>query len=194
MPSGGILADAPARLAGERVDQMVASPLGLRGPWRPSRRYDRRRPRLLISLWLHLSILLLLVTVRYANHEEELPPPATVAMVFEGGSPNGPSLPNPRLAVPAPTAPPAPPPAPEAAPQAVAPPVVPPTPPAPAEPAPPAQVASPPVPLPPTPAPPPPLPPVAMAVPRPVLPLPPLRQPPATQPRPAAPHPAPPRE
>ena len=46
---------------------------------------------LLISLWLHLTLLLLLVvTVHYDRREEELPPPSTVAMVFEGGKPEGP--------------------------------------------------------------------------------------------------------
>ena len=79
-------------------------------PWHMSRRRARRiGPVLLISLWLHLTLLLLLVvTVPYDRREEALPPPSTVAMVFEGGKPEGPALPNPQPNVAAPTEPPAP--------------------------------------------------------------------------------------
>ena len=40
---------------------------------------------LLVSLWLHLTlILLMVVTVRYDRVEEELPPPSTVAASRDG--------------------------------------------------------------------------------------------------------------
>ncbi len=79
------------------MDQAVVSDFvaGQR-PWRTSRRRGRRLgPVLAISLWLHLTLLLLLmVTVHYASPmEEDLPPPSTVAMVFEGGQPQGPAVP-----------------------------------------------------------------------------------------------------
>ena len=65
---------------------------------------------LLVSLWLHLTlILLMVVTVRYDRVEEELPPPSTVAMVFEGGTPEGPALPHPQPNVTTPSEPPTPP-------------------------------------------------------------------------------------
>ncbi len=85
----------------------------------------------LISLLLHLFVLLLLtVIVRRGAPPEALPPPA-VAMVFETGATNGPSVPHPsetqelpKPAQPQPTPPEPPPPAPPA-------PVAPPTPPTP---------------------------------------------------------------
>ena len=164
----------------------------MRLPWRTSRDRGSRLGRiLLVSLWLHLSLLLLfLVSVRYNHPEEMLPPPATVAMVFEGGRPEGPTAPNPHPFIesrPAPPVPESPPPAPAPAPQAVAPPL-PPLPSAPAEPIPPPP-APPPEPAPASPAPPPP--PVAMAVPLPAPP--PLRAPPpvSPQPRPEPPRAAP---
>lgn len=186
------------------MDQVVALPLARQRPWRLSRRGGRRLGKVLVlSLWLHLTVLLLFImTVHYQHREEELPPPSTVSMVFEGGKPEGPALPNPQLNV-APTAPPSPPPAPSPAPapeQRAAPA------PAPAPPAPPV-AAAPPAPAPPTPTtaeplplpPPPPAanaevpvlkpPPLAMVVPRPQVPrpLPPLTAPPAVAPRPSRP-------
>ena len=117
---------------------------------------------LLVSLWLHLTlILLMVVTVRYDRVEEELPPPSTVAMVFEGGTPEGPALPHPQPNVTTPSEPPTPPQVaiqpPPPAPQAVPAPVQPPALPAPQPP--PVAVEIPP------PRPPPPL---AMVIPRPV--------------------------
>ena len=75
------------------MDVPVAGRIALPHPWRVSRRSRRRLGRVVvISLWLHLTLLLLLlVTVHYERPEEELPPPATVAMVFEGGKPEGPA-------------------------------------------------------------------------------------------------------
>jgi len=173
-------------------------------PWVISRRRGRRLgPVLLISLYLHLTLLLLVaVKVHFDRPEEELPPPSTVAMVFEGGQPEGPALPHPQPNVVAPTQPPAPPPAPQAA-IAPAPPIPP------AAPAPPPQVAIAPPPAPqlapvPAPLPEPPIPPhppsrtaeetpparppsLAMAIPRPVPPAPRPRQPaPAAPARPDA--------
>ena len=58
-------------------------------PWRTSVRRRRKLGRVtIISLWLHLTVLaLFVVAVHYAPPmEEELPPPSTVAMVFEGGA------------------------------------------------------------------------------------------------------------
>lgn len=196
------------------MDQaVVADIVAGQRPWRVSLRRGRRLgPVLLISLWLHLTLLLLcLVTVRFERPEEELPPPSTVAMVFEGGQPQGPAVPKQQLLVPAPTSPPASPPAPPTPPRATAEaPPLPPTPPAPAPQAPtpvpavPAPAAPPPVPqpgpqanteVPPPPAPsppaptelplpPPPPPKLAMVVPRPVLPTPRPEQRPTAPPRP----------
>jgi protein TonB len=198
VPSGRVLAGSQAGLKGEAhtekaVDQIVTTRVDVPGPWRTSRRRRRRLgPVIVISLWLHLTVLLLLlVSVRYERREEELPPPSTVAMVFEGGKPEGPALPKPLLEIPAPVSPPAPPPAPVPVPRATVEPPKAPSPPQVAEPAP---VPTPPLPLPPIPVPapppPPPLPPVALAVPRPVLPPP--RTPPAPSPsqRPSAPAPS----
>jgi protein TonB len=152
-------------------------------PWRISHRRGRRLgPVLVISLWLHLTfLLLLLVTVRYEHIEEELPPPSTVAMVFEGGQKQGPAVPERQSVIPAPTSPPKAPPAPEPPPPSTAEstPVAPPT-----EPAPPVVAATP---APPTPSPPaaealplpPPPPPLAMVVPRPPSPAPRPTQPPS---------------
>ena len=113
MPSGRILAVTQANLTDEAqaeadVDQIVVARVDVPGPWRISRRRRRRLgPVVVISLWLHLTLLLLLlVSVRYERAEEELPPPATVAMVFEGGKPEGPALPKPQLELPAPVSPP----------------------------------------------------------------------------------------
>ena len=157
----------------------------LRLPWRISRRGRSRLSRVaLISLWLHLSLLALaILTVRYEHpREEELPPPAEIAMVFQGGRPEGPTVPNPRPEVglppqpaPAPT-PPAPAPAPPVA-------AVPPPP----APAPAPRAAAPPLPTPPVPAPPPQSQ-IAMAIPRPVLPP---RPAPLRPPERPAPFPAP---
>jgi TonB family protein len=174
------------------VDQIVVARVDVPGPWRISRRRRRRLgPVIVISLWLHLTVLLLLfATVRYERAQEELPPPSTVAMVFEGGKPEGPALPKPQLEIPAPASPPAPPPAPVPAPRATVEPPRAPSPPKVAEPAP---VPTPPLPLPPAvmPAPPPPpLPPVAMAVPRPVFPQPRTAPTPTPSQRPAAPAPS----
>jgi periplasmic protein TonB len=135
-------------------------------------------------------LLLLFATVRYERAGEELPPPATVALVFEGGKPEGPALPKPQLEIPAPASPPAPPPAPVPVPRATVEPPRAPSPPKVAEPAP---VPTPPLPLPPAvvPAPPPPpLPPVAMAVPRPLPPPPRTAPAPTPSQRPAAPAPS----
>ncbi len=157
-----------------------------------SRRHGSRLgPVLVISLWLHLTLLLLLlVTVRYERPEEELPPPATVAMVFEGGKPEGPALPKPPLEIPAPASPPAPPPAPEPVPRDTAElPAVPPSVPSPPKVAEPAAVPAPPAVSPPAPVPAPPPPPMAMAVPRPALPPPRAAPPSSPSPRPVAPAP-----
>lgn len=184
------------RRSEEDVDQALVSDFvaGQR-PWRISRRHDRRLgPVLAISLWLHLTLLLLLmVTVHYApTEEEELPPPSTVAMVFEGGQPQGPAVPKQQLLAPSAPSPAAPSPVPQTSPRAITQP--PPAPPAPT-PAPPVASASP-APAPRLPAPqpppqanteeplplPPPPPPLAMVMPRPALP---------PMPRPAQPAPAP---
>ena len=127
------------------LDQAVIAVTDIRSPWHVSRRGTRQLgPVLLISLWLHLSLLLsLLVTFRYERHEEELPPPATVAMVFDGGSPQGPALPNSRPDVVAPTQQPPPAPVPQV--QAVpSPPALPPQPEPPPAPAPDVALAPPP--------------------------------------------------
>lgn len=191
------------------MDQTAVAFVEAQRPWRVSRRGPRRFSRVaFISLWLHLTLLaLLLVTVRYKHQEEMLPPPSTVSMVFEGGSPNGPALPNPKpTTTPAPqAAPPVPqPPAPQAA---VTPPPPPPTPqtalalptppPSPQPPTPQAQTQPAPSPTPPPPPPPatateelplpPPPPPLAMVVPRPALPPSRPVQPPSATPRPTAP-------
>ena len=86
------------------MDQAIIPIAGVQRPWHMSHRRARRiGPVLLISLWLHLTLLLLLVvTVHYDHREEDLPPPSTVAMVFEGGKPEGPALPNPQPNVAAP--------------------------------------------------------------------------------------------
>jgi TonB family protein len=162
------------------MDVPVVGRIALPHPWRVSRQSRRRLGRVVvISLWLHLTLLLLLlVTVHYERPEEELPPPATVAMVFEGGKPEGPAVPKPEI--PAPASPPAPPPTPQPEPRTTVEPPAVPLPPKVAEPAP---VPAPPSPSLPTPTPPPP-PPVAMAVPRPALPPPP-RPVPSPSPRPA---------
>ena len=127
---------------------------------------------LLVSLWLHLTlILLMVVTVRYDRVEEELPPPSTVAMVFEGGTPEGPALPHPQPNVTTPSeppTPPTPPPAPTPPPQVA----IQPPPPAPQAAPAPVQPPAPPAPQPPPVAveipPPRPPPPLAMVIPRPV--------------------------
>ena len=54
----------------------------------------RRRSRLdrmvVASLWLHLTLLLFaIVSVQYERPKEGLPPPSTVAMVFENGNAPG---------------------------------------------------------------------------------------------------------
>jgi TonB family protein len=161
------------------LDQAIAIPIAdVPSPWHMSRRRARRiGPVLLISLWLHLTLLLLLVvTVHYDHREEELPPASTVAMVFEGGKPEGPALPNSQPDVAVPTEPPAPAPEPQVAPSpqvALAP----------QAPAPQAAPIPAPVPAPPAPSPPPaataeipaprPPPPLAMVIPRPPAPTPP---------------------
>ena len=161
------------------MDQALTTiPVETRLPWRISRHGGSRLGTiLLVSLWLHLSLLLMfLLTVRYDHPEEMLPPPATVAMVFEGGRPEGPTVPHPNPfieSLPTPPVPESPPPAP--APQAVAPP-------APAEPIPLPLPPPPPAAAPAVPAPPPP--PIAMVVPQPSLRLPPPVPP---QPRPEPP-------
>ena len=153
------------------LDQAITIPVTeVRRPWLGSRRRARRLgPVLVISLWLHLTLLLfMLVTVKFERQaEEELPPPSEVAMVFEGGTPKGPALPNPKPNVAAPSQQAAPPPAP----------------PAPASPPPPLPAPAPPA-LSPLPKP---VPPLAMVVPRPPS--------PARPAAPAAPKapPAPPR-
>ena len=155
------------------MDQVVATlPRETRLPWRISRRGRSRLSRIaLVSLWLHLTLLLLaILTVHYEHPPEEwLPPPAEVAMVFQGGRPEGPTTPNPK-----PFTEPVPQPAPA------------PTPPSPA-PAP--QAEAPPLPTPPVPTPPP-QPQIAMAIPRPP-PLPPVPQPARPAPQRPAPFPAP---
>jgi periplasmic protein TonB len=170
------------------LDQVIATlPRDTRLPWRISRRGRSRISRIaLISLWLHLSLLLFaILTVHYEHPEEQwLPPPAEVAMVFEGGRPEGPTAPNPQPYItPAPQPAPAPsPPAPAPAPQAA---TVPPPP------TPTPQAEAPPLPTPPVPTPPP-QPQIAMSIPRPP-PLPPAPRPEAVRPpvqRPA-PFPAP---
>ena len=189
----------PARtgLAGSGLDQAIVT-AGVEQPWLKSRDRSSRLWRVLaVSFWLHLTILLLLCAKQRFEgpEEEELPPPSTVAMVFEGGTHEGPALPNPKPFVATPTAPPAPAPTPQAA----APP--PPQPP----PAPRSQVTvAPPPPMPeaappaaPLPIPPPPPPPavtaevpaprppprLAMVVPRPPAPVPrPERTPPTMAP------------
>jgi periplasmic protein TonB len=150
----------------------------------------------LASLWLHLTLLLLLVvSVEYQHPTEGLPPPSTVAMVFENGNSQGapqvapqivpgppvdlPPVPTPRPTPRAAAVPP--PPTPEAVPMPVPPPVprtVPPEtiplPRVPSVPSPPAPVANGEIPPPPPPAPPVPRqaerPALAMVVPRPPLP------------------------
>lgn len=165
------------------MDQTV--PLtGLQRPWQlPAPRRRRMGTVLLISLWLHLTVLLLLVVTIEQRGSEGLPPPSTVDLVFESGDQDKPPTEQ-QLAVPS-----APPPAPSAS-QAQAVPVPPVPPPAPAvelpppTPPPPVAVAPQPAPLPTPPTPPaeagelplpPPLPPVAM--------LPRLTPPPAPTPQ-----------
>ena len=193
------------------MDQLVAPYPAEQRPWRLSRRGGRRLgPVLVISLWLHLTLLLLLVlTVRYDGQEEALPPPSTVAMVFEGGRPDGPAQPRPEAELPAPIPLPAPPPPPAPPIAAQAPPRPPtpaPTPPAaveiplppmpPPEPAPQTTAEAPPIPTepsPPIPLPPPPAPAPPVAAPRPTPAAPPPRmamvvpRPPPPTPRPAQP-------
>jgi periplasmic protein TonB len=183
------------------LDQTAVAFVEAQRPWRVSRRGPGRFGRVaFISLWLHLTLLaLLLVTVHYNHQEEMLPPPSTVSMVFEGGSPKGPALPNSRPYMT---------PAPEAAPPVPQPPVpqaaVPPPPPPPAPqtalappPTPPPQTQAQPAPSPTPPPPPtttaelplpPPPPPLAMVVPRPALPPSRPVQPPSATPRPTAPN------
>jgi len=151
----------------------------MRLPWRVSRRGRPRLSRIaLISLWLHLSLLLLaILTVHYEHPPEEwLPPPAEVAMVFQGGRPEGPTVPNPK-----PFTEPAPQPAPAPAPPVPAP--APPIASVPPPPAPAPQAAAPPLPTPPVPTPPP-QPQIAMAIPRPLPPPRPAPQRPAPFPAP----------
>ena len=78
------------------MDQAVIALTDVRIPWRASRRRARRlAPVLLISLWLHLTLLaFILVTVRYDRPKEGLPPPSTVSMLFDG-QPDTPSAPTP---------------------------------------------------------------------------------------------------
>ena len=74
----------------------------------PRRRRSRSRWAILISLLFHGAIaILLLVTVKRQETAEQLPPPAAVTMLFEGGRKNGPTLPNPDLQA-SPATPPAP--------------------------------------------------------------------------------------
>ncbi|HTB45063.1 MAG TPA: TonB family protein [Acetobacteraceae bacterium] len=158
----------------------------------PERQPRRLGPLLTASLALHLSILILLllgIERRYPLHEA--PPPADIAMVFEGHSPErnsgpNPLLPNPKQPgspAPAPSTPPVPPIPATPPPLAALPPPPPPAPPAPAE----AQIAPPTPALVPTPAPAPtPTPPaVALLTPR-AVPVPPLPQAEPTPRRPAA--------
>lgn len=153
----------------------------------PERQPRPLGPLLTASLALHLSILILLligIERRYPLREE--PPPADIAMVFEGHSPERNSGPNPLQ--PNPTQPGSPPPTPSVPPVPPAPPPVlalpPPPPPAP-PPSPAEAQATPSAPAP-TPAPPTPTPPaVAVLTPRPV-PVPALPQATPTPPRPAA--------
>lgn len=178
------------------MDQAAVAFVKAQRPWRVSNRRGSRIGRVaVISLWLHLTLLaFLLVTVRYPPApEEELPPPSTVSMVFEGGKPEGPALPHPEPNVAAPTAPPSP-----AAPSVPPPPpqvaTVAPPPPAPPVQSAPASAEPPPPPPPPSAATtklplPPPLPPVAMAIPRPLPKPAPQRTPPSKAPAPAFPMP-----
>ena len=106
------------------------------------RRWDRRSPRWLVSLALHLSILaLLLIAGLRRERVNEYVPPADFAMVFEGKSPVRSSGPNPELTHPTQPGSPAPTPAtpavPPIPPMPFAQPVLPPPPP----PAPPLQQA-----------------------------------------------------
>ncbi len=176
------------------MDQAIISITPAGRPWLVSRRSERRLGLvLLISLWLHLSLLMLaIMKVHFDQTEEELPPPSTIAMVFEGGQPKGPALPNPQPNVAAPAVPPPraapPPPVPEPAPAPQEALVPPPSP----EAAPiPAPLPVPPAPVPPAPAaevPAPRPPPVAMVMPRPAPPqrARPAQRPPMAQPRPQA--------
>jgi periplasmic protein TonB len=125
------------------------------------RRYSRWRLRasVVVSILVHALIFaLLLLTIRRNEVPEELPPPSPVAMVFESGRKEGPSVPKPTPDI-RPVTPPAAqpgeepslpvPPAPQAPPT---PPVPPPSRPAPAQPQPaPAQPESPPEAAPPQP-------------------------------------------
>ncbi|MEJ0016479.1 MAG: energy transducer TonB [Acetobacteraceae bacterium] len=200
------------------MDQTLTPITALARPWRPSQRRGSLGKVVVISAWLHLTLLaLLIISVRFDRLDEELPPPSSVAVVFEGGKPEGPALPDPRPHVAAPSPPPAPTVPETAPPVAVRPPpsVQPaplPVPPAPAPPPPPVAVEVPPpqpppqvaVPAPPPPPPtttgelplPPPPPPLAMVVPRPPQPAPrPVPRPvPQQQPAPPATVPAPSRQ
>lgn len=142
---------------------------------KPRRRLSRMPVSALVSLLLHaLVFLALLTTIRQPPHEEMLPPPADVTMLFETGTKKGPRVPNPSpqtlsIAPPAPAAPAPPLPVPPAptpsvppvakAPEATQAPVPPPNPaepkPEPAPPPPPPAERTPePAPLPPPPPPP----------------------------------------
>jgi len=149
---------------------------------RPERQPRALGPLLTASLALHLSILVLLLLIERRTPMHEAPPPADIAMVFEGHSPERNSGPNPlqpnpkQPGSPAPTpTTPAVPPIPAAPPPLAA---LPPPPPPP--PAPPAEArATPSVPTPaePVPAPPPSPPAVALLTPR-LVPAPPPAAPP----------------
>ena len=96
------------------ADRDPAMPLrGLRRMDSLAGRPPRRRPRrirraVLISLLIHVTIgILLLVTIRREEKEEQLPPASAVTMLFESGRKNGPTLPNPEEQT-APSSPPAP--------------------------------------------------------------------------------------
>ena len=73
------------------MDQTAVAFVEAQRPWRVSRRGPGRFGRIaVVSLWLHLTLLaLLLVTVRYTHEPETSPLPSTVSMVFDGGSPEG---------------------------------------------------------------------------------------------------------
>jgi protein TonB len=144
-------------------------------------------PRLVVSLGLHLTILILLiVSIERRARQAQEEPPADYAMVFEGHSPERNSGPNPqqphptRPGSPAPTPTvPAIPPVPAAPPRTAA--LPPPPPPAPPAPEAPNPAPEPPHPSPPVPSPAAPSPSQAMVIP----PLP----PPQPRPAPLAPHP-----
>ena len=78
--------------AGTRLGPGIAIPRAeVRRPWSARAGARGRLGRsLVISLWLHLTLLaLMLVTVSSRQRRRKLPPPSEVAMVFEGGYAEG---------------------------------------------------------------------------------------------------------